>query len=261
MSYSLDGVDISTWGAYPYIERTKECIALSGVFDLPKRIGTTEYNWGTSIEPFVDKEDIQLDGRNLILSLVIKSENYNNQLEKLKSACIKCRKLGTPFGSFDVVLKDELDVEEYIALNMAIITIKFWQQNYTPVDITVKPTGGNSYTIDGYSFAEDFGIYVASRSGVKSLGKRIEISTTVPYKRSEYREISDMVLNCKMYSDSMIDLHKRISEFSALCISPGIRNVKLLDNERLKVYFKDGITAKLRTSHILEFDLKCKLLP
>lgn len=261
MSYSLDGVDISTWGAYPYIDRTKESIALSGVFDLPKRIGTTEYNWGTSIEPFVDKEDILLDGRNLILSLVLKSDNYNKQLSDLKSACIECRRLGTPFGSFDVVLKDEVSIEEYISLKIAIVTVKFWQQNYIPVDITVKPTGGNSYTIDGYSLAKDFGIYVASRSGVKSLGKRIEISTTTPYQGNKYRELSDMVLKCKMHSDSIIDLHKRISEFSALCISPGIRNVNLLDNESLKVYFKDGITAKLRTPHILEFDLKCKLLP
>ena len=52
MSYKLDDIDISSYDAFPYVGQTKDskdCIAISGVFDLPKRKGTTEYNWGTSI--------------------------------------------------------------------------------------------------------------------------------------------------------------------------------------------------------------------
>lgn len=86
MSYKLDDIDISSYDAFPYVGQTKDskdCIAISGVFDLPKRKGTTEYNWGTSIEPFVDAEDIELDGRTLVLSLVVRSENVKSQLDKL----------------------------------------------------------------------------------------------------------------------------------------------------------------------------------
>lgn len=84
MSYKLDDIDISSYDAFPYVGQTKDCIAISGVFDLPKRKGITEYNWGTGIEPFVDAEDIELDGRTLLLSLVVRSENVKSQLDKLK---------------------------------------------------------------------------------------------------------------------------------------------------------------------------------
>lgn len=160
MSYKLDDIDISSYDAFPYVGQTKDCIAISGVFDLPKRKGTTEYNWGTSIEPFVDAEDIELDGRTLVLSLVVRSENVKSQLDKLKKACISCRRLSIGFGSFNVICKDEISVEEYVSLNMAIVQVKFWQQSYIPAEIGINPSGGNNYVMDGYSLNADFGIYV-----------------------------------------------------------------------------------------------------
>ena len=151
MSYKLDDIDISSYDAFPYVGQTKDCIAISGVFDLPKRKGTTEYNWGTGIEPFVDAEDIELDGRTLLLSLVVRSENVKSQLDKLKKACISCRRLLTGFGSFNVICKDEISVEEYVTLNMAIVQVKFWQQSYIPAEIDINPSGGNNYVMDGSS--------------------------------------------------------------------------------------------------------------
>lgn len=260
MSYKLDGIDISTWKAFPYIKRSKECIALSGIFDLPKRIGTTEYNWGTSIEPFVDAEDVELDGRTLILSFVVRSWEFKSQLGRLKKACVSCRRLSTEFGEFDVICKDEIAVEEYISLNMAIVQVKFWQQDYIPVEIKIKPSGGNNYIMDNYSLNTDFGIYVSSRSGVESIGKRIEIATTLPYMQNEYRELSTLTLKCYMLGNSLKSLYSKMTQFSALCISPGLRNLRLKDNECMKIYFKDGITVTARTEHVLEFDLKCRLM-
>lgn len=43
--------------------------------------------------------------------------------------------------------------------------------------------------MDGYSLNTDFGIYVSSRSGTESVGKRIEIATTLPYLQNKYREL------------------------------------------------------------------------
>ena len=159
MSYKLDDIDISSYDAFPYVGQTKDCIAISGVFDLPKRKGITEYNWGTGIEPFVDAEDIELDGRTLLLSLVVRSENVKSQLDKLKKACISCRRLSTRFGSFNVICKDEISVEEYVTLNMAIVQVKFWQQSYIPAEIDINPSGGNNYVMDGYSLSADLCIF------------------------------------------------------------------------------------------------------
>lgn len=260
MSYKLDDIDISSYDAFPYVSQTKDCIAISGVFDLPKRKGITEYNWGTGIEPFVDAEDIELDGRTLLLSLVVRSENVKSQLDKLKKACISCRRLSTGFGSFNVICKDEISVEEYVTLNMAIVQVKFWQQSYIPAEIDINPSGGNNYVMDGYSLSADFGIYVSSRSGVEAIGKRIEIGTTLPYMQNKYREPTTLTLKCTMLGSSLERLYSSMSRFSALCISPGLRNLTLKDNERMRIYFKDGITVTVRTKHVLEFDLKCRVM-
>lgn len=259
MSYKLDNVDISSFGAYPY-ENTKGSTAITGIFDLPKRKGTTEYDWGTTIEPFVDAEDIELDGRTLTLSLVIRSSNLKSQLKKLVDACIACRHLSTVFGDFDIICKDEITVEEYLSLNMAIVQVKFWQQDYIPAEIKMQPSGGNSYTMDNYSLYVDFGISVSSRSGVESIGKRIEVATTLPYMQNKFRELGTLTLKCAMLGTDLKDLYLKMGQFSALCISPGLRSLCLRDNENMKIYFKDGITVTARTAHVLEFDLKCRVM-
>lgn len=152
-------------------------------------------------------------------------------------------------------------MEEYVSLNMAIVQVKFWQQSYIPAEIAINPSGGENYVMDGYSLNTDFGIYVSSRSGVEAVGKRIEIGTTLPYMQNKYREPTTLTLKCTMLGDSLQRLYSSMSQFSALCISPGLRNLILKGNERMKIYFKDGITVIARTEHILEFDLKCRLMP
>ena len=166
----------------------------------------------------------------------------------------------TGFGSFNVICKDEISVEEYVTLNMAIVQVKFWQQSYIPAEIDINPSGGNNYVMDGYSLSADFGIYVSSRSGVEAIGKRIEIGTTLPYMQNKYREPTTLTLKCTMLGSSLERLYLSMSRFSALCISPGLRNLTLKDNERMRIYFKDGITVTVRTKHVLEFDLKCRVM-
>lgn len=260
MNYKLDGVDIRTYGAVPYIERTKGCIALSGVFDLPKRTGTTEYNWQNCVEPYVDAEDIELDGRTLTFSLCIKAADYKSKLQELKAACISCRKLWTKFGEFDVLLKDTISVEEYLSLNMVIVKIKFWQQIYTPVEIDISPSGGTVYLLDGYNLQHDFGILISSRSGIEDIGKRIEVSTTIPYDQTIYREARDVTLKCVMKGENLLKLYEKISQFYAVCIAPGMRSLCLRENETISLYFKNGITATARTERLLEFSLKCRIV-
>lgn len=87
MNYKLDGIPISNYGAKPV--RTNQAFALHGMLDLPKRLSPTEYNWGTSIEPFVDAEDIKLDGRTLTLNVAIKKD----LLQLFLDACIACAEL------------------------------------------------------------------------------------------------------------------------------------------------------------------------
>lgn len=260
MNYKLDNVDIRIFGAIPYIQRSKECMAFTGIFDLPKRKGTTEYNWQNCIEPYVDADDIELDGRILTLSMCVKATDYKSKLGALKTACISCRKLWTEFGEFEVILKDEISIEEYISLNMAIIRIKFWQQSYLPAEITISPTGGTSYLLDEYNLQQDFGILASSRSGFENVGKRIEVSITKPYNQTIYREAHDLTLKCVMKGKHLTGLYNKMSQFHAVCIAPGIRTLRLRENEATNLYFKDGITVVARTERLLEFSLKCRVV-
>lgn len=260
MNYKLNDKDICSFGAVPYVDRSKECIAISGVFDLPKRKGVTEYNWGNSIEPYIEEEDIELDGRTLTLSLCIKANDYKSKLADLKLACIACRKLETRFGVFDVILKDDISVEEYITLNMCIVKVQFWQQVFFPANLTVQPTGGTSYTMDGYNLQRDFGVLISSRSGFENISKRIEISTTKPYTQTIYREARDINLKCVMKERSLSELYGKMSQFQAICIAPGVRSLCLRENETISLYFRDGITVTAKTEHLLEFSLKCRTI-
>jgi len=260
MNYKLDNIDIRTYGAIPYVQHSKECMALTGVFDLPKRKGTTEYNWESSIEPYVDAEDIELDGRTLTLSLCIKAADYKSKLAVLKAACVSCRKLGTEFGEFDVILKDDVSVEEYITLNMCIVKIKFWQQHYLPTGVTILPTGGTSYTLDGYNLQRDFGVLISSRSGLEDIGKRIEVSTTKLYTQTLYREARDVTFKCVMKGRNLSELYESMSQFHAVCIAPGMHELCLRENELACLYFKNGIAVTARTERLLEFSLKCRII-
>lgn len=87
MIYKFDDTPITDFGAIPSPANGQ--FAISGILDMPKRVGTTEHNWGASIEPFVDAEDIELDGRTINLQVAIKK----NQLQYFLDACIDCKEL------------------------------------------------------------------------------------------------------------------------------------------------------------------------
>lgn len=258
MTYSLDGADIASLGAVPRVDINQECIALSGVFDLPKRKGVTEHNWGTSVEPFVAKEDIELDGLTLELQLCVKGEDYKAKLDGLRNACVSCRKLGSSFGEFDVLVKDTIQVDEYATIKLALVSVKFWQQEYTHRELLIQPSGNGRMTLDGYDLSKDFGIYTASCRGLENMPKRIEVNTTLPYTSTIYREPLDITFSCSMVGNSLLELYGKMKQFHALCIRPGMRTLKH-GNKTYNIYFKDGIKVKAKLDTLLKFELKCRV--
>lgn len=69
MSYKLNNVNISAFGAFPALVGEK--LAISGIFDCPKRKSPTERIWDTEIEPFVDALDIELENGEIVFNSVI----------------------------------------------------------------------------------------------------------------------------------------------------------------------------------------------
>ncbi|WP_455673602.1 hypothetical protein [Phocaeicola sp.] len=253
--YTIDEKNISQYGAIPV--KNNGPLAIAGIFDLPKRIGTTEYNWGTSIEPYVDAEDIELDGRTLSLKLAIKAVDYRAKLNTLRTDLLACTKLGTELGGFEVLCKDAISVDDYPKLCMAIITAKFWQPAITLPELTLMQSGkALGYSIDGYYLSSDFGVYYLEPEGVENQAKRIEVSTTATYQQTLYRELDTITFRCKMRADSLQILYTKMMQFHALCMQPGLRTLAS-GKISAKVYFKSGIAVTPLMDRILQFDLKC----
>lgn len=251
MNYKIDGRLVPY--IFPIVE--KDVIALSGVFDLPKRTGDTEYNWGTSIEPYVDAADISLDGRTLELRLAMC--NYHTHLDEFRQLCINCRQLETGFGTFSVLVNEEIKVEE-VNGEYALLTVRFWQQDVTLTALTVKPTGGSGYGIDGFNLAKDFGIQVAVLTDRSNTGKRLEAKTTLPYTQTAYRELPEVTLACTMCGPDLVELHRRMLQFQSLCAAPGLRSLTKDGEPLLNFYLKDGISVKPADETVLTFNLKLK---
>jgi hypothetical protein len=258
--YCLDNIPLRSVGAIPCLD--KQRIALEGVFDFPKRKGMSEYDWGTETEPFVDIDDLEFDGRSLVLNAWILGntpEEYTGALEAFRAACVRCRTLSTGYADLAVLLKDEVKVIEYIGHNRARMAATFWQEVVTFPPLTAVATGGPGYLLDGYNLL-DFGIRVSERKDNNNVGKRIEVATTLPYTRTEYRDKATAVLRCYMRGNDFADLYGKMIHFHALCAAPGLRRLRYPDGSELTGYIKDGFAVKAAHRTKLDFDLKLRVI-
>jgi len=246
MIYKIDSVPISNYGAQPTL--AGQAIALHGIFDLPKRIGSTEHNWGTSIEPFVEKEDIELDGRALTLHAVVSSEGLDNFIQ----SCISCEQLSIDYDSFDVVCKDEIQVRKVDS--RYVVAVTFWQDVYEVGSLDINPSASGSFRLDNYDLRRDFGVYVSESSNLFNTAKRIDIPTTELYERTNYRASRDITLRCSMMGHSLSGVYSNMKRFHALLMAPGMRTLTT-PNKTLEVYFKNGMSVRAATHNILQFNI------
>mgnify|MGYP000909570440 CR=1 FL=1 len=247
MIYKIDNTPLSDFGAIPSPDNSH--FALSGMLDLPRRIGVTEYDWGTSIEPFVDAEDIELDGRTLTLNVAIKKV----QLQAFMDACVGCGELGFNYDTFSVVQKDEIkviQVGEYYK-----VSVPFWQNNFELSPMTITPSGNGEYMIDSYNLAKDFGIHVGGSNDLNNTAKRIDVQTTEFYQRSKFRGSRYIDLSCFAKDANFTDIYYKMNQFQSVLMSPGLHTLKIRNNT-LSVYFKDGMKVNILSDNVAQFNLK-----
>lgn len=251
MIYKLNNISISSFDATPSPENGH--LALSGILDLPKRIGATEYNWGTSIEPFVDAEDIELDGRTLTLHVAIQK----HRLQAFKEACVACRELSFDYDAFNIVCKDEISVQEIG--DYCKVSVPFWQNYVELKPITITPSGSGDYRLDNYNLIKDFGIYVGESNNLQNAAKRIDVQTTEFYTRTNYRGTRTIDLSCSMAGINLGDIYNKMLQLHSLLMSPGI-HILSISNNTFPVYFKDGLTANIIAENIINFTLRATVV-
>lgn len=264
MIYKLDDINISEYGSVPITgPLTSEWISLEDVFSMPSRTGTTEYNWGTSIEPFVEAHEIVLDGKTLVLHLMVRGATdqvYASNLNALLAACATCRKLSTNFGDFAVLVKDEVKVKEHINHRTAFVSIPLWTPWAPSSDPLPPGSGGGGYRLDTYNLRKDFGIVVAERSGNRNLGKRIEVSTTHPYTQTAYRDLINAGLRCQLLGDNLLEIYTRMMHFQRACTGTGLHTLTLPNGSSYTGYVKDGFKATATCGRWVTFDFKFRVV-
>jgi hypothetical protein len=247
MTYKLDNIPLSSFEAMP--GRGSQYFALEGMLDLPKRIGNTERDWGTSIEPFVQVEDIQIDGRTLTLNVIVK----HSKVENIKSAGVACKILSFDYDSFNVVCRDEIEVTPTGIYDF--VKIRFWQNDFSLKPVTIIPSASGAYLLDNFNLNKDFGIYIAQSNDLANTAKRIDAGTTEFYIRTGYRDTREITLNCSMSGNNFENLYKKMNQFQSVLMQSGLRTLTV-GNNKFNIYFKDGITVNTVHENMLSFTLK-----
>lgn len=110
MAYKLNNIDISTYGFIPG-RMEGETLAVKGIFDLPKRLGDTHYDWAerNGVQPFVDADEIFLDGRSIYFQVIMQGElatlkSFLNAFKTAVDAFNDVVPFETPYGSFCVLV-------------------------------------------------------------------------------------------------------------------------------------------------------------
>lgn len=235
-----------------------ERIAVSGIFDCPRRKSPTERSWDTSVEPFLQAADIVLDPRDISFCFVMKQ---TDNLSGFKQILIRCNVLQLNGNYYLVNCKDEISVTPIGNYNRIVVSFNE-ATPAIPVLSKVASAGGR-ISIDSYGLTPTFGIYYSSVSGINNSGARLEVNTTEPFDISTYRNKKEISVDCYMRASSIELLHGNMLQFQALLLKPLSRTLIIYQGNtqyHLPCYFKAGFKAQYMAEHVVKFVLKLSLI-
>lgn len=266
MSCFINDTPISYWGLKAGIikERLKG-YALQGAWSLPKRLGDTHYDWKGELEPYVDADDIMLDGRDLTLSLVCKAKTASELIAKID---IFKEELDDNFtlshaklGAFEVRLQN-IDVKIFGRI-WAQLTLKLREPN--PRIATNLPVAdGGAYGIDGYSWLQ-LGFTVSNVDDVANLTQWKGLSVTVDPKKDNwvagYRASRNISIEGTIRGVDYEDFKSKVDLWQALMSKAGLRTVRRYDGSVYQCFCVDGFEVDvLKSSDVHWGQLKCKMI-
>ncbi len=163
--YKLNDIPLRNYGLR-HGRATNSNIALSGFLDMPKRLGKTYHDWSgePGTEPYVLASEIQHAGRTIVYHGYMKGDDRADAIVRVNelytdiSAFDDLATLSTPWGDFQVYVKDQIKAN-YYADGWVGVQIPFREPNVpTPNDI---PTGSSIdlYHIDNVPYRA-LGAYV-----------------------------------------------------------------------------------------------------
>jgi len=246
-------------------------IAVSGVFDMPKRKGKTFHSWGDhhGVEPWVKAAEIFFEGRDIVFYGLVKAADKPSTVYLLKSfyklinSFTGLVSFETPYGTFQVYVKDEV-VVKYISDGWCSIALKMREPVVT-IPNELLPLGNqyNKLGINGIPF-NSFGAFVKKTD--KNLNRPGTKKQSVSVYGSEGFEITKMKLqkvslNLVFHTNSFVNLKTGIDQFHTVLASEGLHDLNM-DMTGKKIFAIDGFKVKNITSSTNQAiaELNCQLV-
>jgi hypothetical protein len=251
-NYSLNGVDLDVYGLKTS-HASGSNIALSGCFDMPKRIGTTYHEWDdeNGIEPFVAESEIMFEGRDLTLycGIIDTFTNVNSYLDSLNTAVKNFSdlvSLVTPYGTFQVLVKNI--VPDYLNFGSQIV-ISLREPIVTLTGGSLPAIGTAINKIDNIPFAS-FGLYLSSAKDQRQLAEMKEHSTTIYGSEGYYiakRKNNIIVIDGLLVGSSLSDFQSKIKALFLIFKTAGLRTI-VIGSTSMTCFAADGF--KVSDVHI-----------
>lgn len=271
--YSLNNISFSDYGIRASLAPGSN-VALSGMFDLPERIGETYQTWDDEdgIEPFVEEDEIFFGGRDLVFyGLIVAEKNAAiSKINRLKKDIKAFSDLvvfhSDSFGDFNVKIK-QLDCE----VGTVATTVKLKMRE--PVcDLSggALPNQSHSnYTVDRIAFSS-FGL---TASSVKGRGDQEDVSKEyyTVFDKEGYqlngRKPTEVKVDGFLKANSLGAFQSNIKALWKILTDPGTRKLRLNDYVTIEGFVTEGFkvanvtkagnqitaTIKLKITEIDEF--------
>ena len=272
MSYKLNDILLSDYGIIPG-QAPGSNIALTGMFDLPKRIGETYRAWQDEdeIEPFVDADEIFLSGRDLVFYGLMSGPRSltMSRLAILKSDIALFTDLvvfSSVFGDYNVKV-ERIETEVFDTLTKIVVRMREPQPDLSGG--VLPATGYSNYVADSIPF-KSFGLYV---SDVKGRGEEpgMESGEFTIYGKEGFqitgRKPKELKINGFVKAGTLETFQTNIKALWKLLTDAGTRKVNLNDYATVEGFVTEGFTIAnfqkqdglcianidLRLTHIKDF--------
>ncbi|MEG2212659.1 MAG: hypothetical protein RRY35_02050 [Clostridiales bacterium] len=233
MQYKINNVPLENYGFRPgWLAKKESSFALSGMFNLPERIGNTYYQWPTGIEPFISPGEIQFGTRQLALSLVCKADSltaFKGYLNAVYTALSRPVILSTELlGEFQVIA-EKSSVKHY-KNGWAAVILYLKEEHPTLANLVLPKASGAAVGIDGYSW-EELGMVVSSISGRYNLGR---------YNEAGVRDFTTLPLKATLKAPTLEQFKLIAQRLQVLFSRPGVRRLKYFDGTQEDVFAVAG---------------------
>lgn len=252
MSYKLNNVDLTLYGIFAG-RISGGNIAVSGIYDMPKRAGDTFHDWAdeNGVESYTDADEIFFDGRDIVFKGLLqgtRSETFEalNGLYSAISAFTGTVVFSTPFGDFNVLVKS---IEPTHYSDITEIEIKFREPVVNLTGTLPSPVAG-FYSIDNISLTS-FGLYVSKQ---KELSNLPEAKTQYFKKYGSVgfqitkRKNNTLKLTGLLIGNDISDFTAKVKSLYKLFSSPGERTFNLANEVEVNGFAVDGF--KVTNIHV-----------